>query len=127
MIKKIEAVIRPEKLSATIKALSAIGVIGLSAQDVKGRGRDAGLQLQWRGDTYNVELLPKTMVTIIISEENVEKTGETIRETAGTGSQGDGVIFVSPVEDIVRISTGETGRESISYQGDVDSLKHKGA
>lgn len=123
MIKKIEAVIRPEKLSATIKALSEIGVIGLSAQDVKGRGRDAGLQLQWRGDTYNVELLPKTMVTIIISEENVEKTVETIRKTAGTGSQGDGVIFVSPVEDIVRISTGETGRESISYQGDMDSRK----
>ncbi len=127
MIKKIEAIIRSEKLSATITELSAIGIVGLSVQPVKGRGRGAGIQLQWRGDSYNVGLLPKTLVTIILSEENVEATVAAIRSAASTGRQGDGMIFVSPVEDIMRISTGETGREAISYQGDIDTRSKMGA
>ncbi len=127
MIKKIEAIIRSEKLNSTMKELSDIGIVGLTVQPVKGRGRGAGVQLQWRGDSYNVGLLPRTMISIILSEENVEATVAAIRSAAGTGKQGDGVILVSPVESIVRISTGETDRQAISYQGDIDTRKQKGA
>ncbi len=123
MIKKIEAIIRSEKLKATMQELSAIGIVGLTVQPVKGRGRGAGLQLQWRGDSYNVGLLPRTMISIILSEENVDETVQAIIKGAATGEKGDGVIFVSPVDSIVRISTGETDRAAISYQGDIDMRK----
>ena len=69
MIKKIEAIIRSEKLNSTMKELSDIGIVGLTVQPVKGRGRGAGVQLQWRGNSYNVGLLPRTMISIILSEE----------------------------------------------------------
>ena len=125
MIKKIEAIIRSEKLSATIKELSAIGIVGLTIQPVKGRGRGVGMQLQWRGTLYNVDLLPRTMLTMIISEGNVDETVQAIMRGAATGEHGDGVIFVSPVEHIIRISSGETDREAISYQGDIDTRKNE--
>lgn len=121
MIKKIEAIIRSEKLSSTIKELSAIGIVGLTLQPVKGRGRGVGMQLQWRGTLYNVDLLPRTMITTIVSEGNVDETVQAIMRGAATGEHGDGVIFVSPVEHIIRISSGETDREAISYQGDIDT------
>lgn len=121
MIKKIEAIIRSERLNSTVKELSAIGIVGLTVQPVKGRGRDVGMQLQWRGQLYNVELLPKTMLTLIVSEQNVDETVQAIFKGAATGEHGDGVIFVSPVEHIIRISSGETDREAISYQGDIDT------
>lgn len=121
MIKKIEAIIRSEKLSSTIKELSAIGIVGLTIQPVKGRGRGVGMQLQWRGTLYNVDMLPRTMITTIVSESNVDETVQAIMRGAATGEHGDGVIFVSPVEHIIRISSGETDREAISYQGDIDT------
>lgn len=127
MIKKIEAIIRSEKLSSTIKELSAIGIVGLTIQPVKGRGRGVGMQLQWRGTLYNVDLLPRTMITTIVSESNVDETVQAIMRGAATGEHGDGVIFVSPVEHIIRISSGETDREAISYQGDIDTRRQAGA
>ncbi len=127
MIKKIEAIIRSEKLSSTIRELSAIGIVGMTVQPVKGRGRGVGLQLRWRGSLYNVDLLPRTMVTLIVSEGNVDETVQAIMRGAATGEHGDGVIFVSPVEHIIRISSGETDREAISYQGDIDTRKEQRA
>ncbi|MCY3945615.1 MAG: P-II family nitrogen regulator [Anaerolineaceae bacterium] len=127
MIKKIEAIVRSEKLSSTIRELSAIGIVGMTVQPVKGRGRGVGMQLRWRGALYNVDLLPRTMVTLIVSETNVDETVQAIMRGAATGEHGDGVIFVSPVEHIIRISSGETDREAISYQGDIDARKEQRA
>lgn len=127
MIKKIEAIVRSEKLSSTIRELSAIGIVGMTVQPVKGRGRGVGMQLRWRGALYNVDLLPRTMVTMIVSESNVDETVQAIMRGAATGEHGDGVIFVSPVEHIIRISSGETDREAISYQGDIDARKQQRA
>ncbi len=127
MIKKIEAIVRSEKLSSTIRELSAIGIVGMTVQPVKGRGRGVGMQLRWRGALYNVDLLPRTMVTLIVSESNVDETVQAIMRGAATGEHGDGVIFVSPVEHIIRISSGETDREAISYQGDIDARKEQRA
>lgn len=123
MTKKIEAIIRKEKLQAVKKALSEIGIIGLTVLDVAGRGRGSGLQLQWRTGTYIVDLLPRKQINIILSDENVDTTVEAIKKVAFTGEKGDGVIFVSPVERVIRISTNEEGKLALSYQGDIDTKK----
>jgi nitrogen regulatory protein PII len=123
MTKKIEAIIRPEKLNAVKKALSEIGIVGMNVHEVKGRGRGSGMELQWRTGTYVVDLLPGIQINIVLSDENVAQTVETIRQAAHTGGKGDGMIFVFPVENVIRISTGEEGRQAISYQGDIDTRK----
>ena len=123
MTKKIEAIIRPEKLNPVKRALSEIGIVGMNVQEVKGRGRGSGLQLQWRSGTYVVDLLPRLQINIVLSDENVDATVEAIRKAAYTGEKGDGMIFVLPVENVIRISTNEQGREAISYQGDIDTRK----
>lgn len=123
MTKKIEAIIRHEKLHAVKSALSDIGIVGLTVAEVKGRGRGSGMQLQWRTGKYNVDLLPRVMLTIVLSDDNVDATVNAIREAAHTGEKGDGMIFIYPVENVIRISTGEEGREAISYQGDIDTRK----
>lgn len=125
MTKKIEAIIRQEKLNTVKTALSDIGIVGLTVMDVKGRGRGVGMQLQWRTGTYNVDLLPRVMLSIILSDENVDATVETIKTAAHTGGPGDGMIFVYPVENVVRISTGEEGHDAINYQGDIDARKQQ--
>lgn len=123
MTKKIEAVIREEKLHAVKLALSDIGIIGMTVMNVRGRGRGSGMQLQWRTGIYNVDLLPRVLLTIVLSDDNVDVTVEAIKAAAYTGEKGDGMIFVSPIENVIRISTGEEGREAITYQGDIDSRK----
>ncbi len=123
MTKKIEAIIRKEKFQAVKKALSEIGIIGLTVMDVAGRGRGSGLQLQWRTGTYIVDLLPRKKITIVLSDENVDTTVSAIKKAAFTGEKGDGVIFISPVERVIRISTNEEGRLALSYQGDIDTKK----
>ena len=123
MTKKIEAVIRQEKLHAVKNALSDIGIVGLTVTDVKGRGRGSGMQLTWRTGRYVVDLLPRVMITIVLSDENVDATVNAIKSAAHTGEKGDGMIFISPVDNVIRISTGEEGREAISYQGDIDTRK----
>lgn len=123
MTKKIEAYIRPEQFNAVKKSLSEIGIVGMTTTEVRGRGRGAGIQLQWRTGTYNVDMLPRTLITIILSDENVDATVEAIKSAAHTGGKGDGMIVISPVENVIRISSGEQGREAITYQGDIDSRK----
>jgi nitrogen regulatory protein P-II 1 len=125
MTKKIEAIIRQEKLHAVKNALSEIGIVGMTVIEVKGRGRGRGLQLQWRTGKYNVDLLPRLMVSIVLSDDNVDATVAAIKKAAYTGDKGDGVIFISPVDNVIRISTGEEGREALSYQGDIDTRKQR--
>ena len=123
MTKKIEAIFREEKLIAVKEALSEIGIIGMNVMEVRGHGRQGGIELAGRIGTYKVDLLPRVQLNIILSDHNVNKTVETIQEAAQTGDIGDGLIFVYPVEDVIRIRTGERGREALAYEGDIDVRK----
>jgi nitrogen regulatory protein P-II 1 len=124
VIKKIEAIIREEYLDTVKDALRAIGIVGMNVVEVRGHGRQGGINLAWRGTAYQMDMIPKIMISIILSERNVEKTIETIIAAARTGKEGDGIIFIYPVEDIVRIRTGERGPQAITYTGDIDERKH---
>ena len=126
MYKKIEAIIREETLDDVKSALHAIGIVGMNVVEVRGHGREGGIQLVGRQGTYQVDLLPRLQVNIVLSERNVEKTIEAIRRAAVTGRRGDGVIFIYPVEDVVRIRTGERGREALFYEGDIDTRSSAG-
>lgn len=120
MTKKIEAVIREEKLDRVKDALHDIGIFGMNVTKVRGHGRQGGIKLSGRSGSYQVDLLPKVQINIVLSDHNVERTVKTIQEAAQTGQEGDGVIFIYPVEDVVRIRTGEKGHEALMYQGDID-------
>ena len=123
MTKKIEAYIREDDLERVKDKLTEIGIIGMSVTQVRGRGRQGGIKMNWRTGSYVVDLIPHLLITIILSDDNVQATVDAICQAAYTGMMGDGVIIVSPVEDVIRISTGERGRAAITYQGDIDSLK----
>ena len=123
MTKKIEAIFREEKLTAVKEALSKIGIIGMNVTEVRGHGRQGGVELSGRTGTYRVDLLPRVQLNIILSDHNVEKTIETIQAAAQTGSIGDGLIFVYPVEEVIRIRTGERGHDALTYAGDIDMLQ----
>jgi nitrogen regulatory protein P-II 1 len=123
MTKKIEAIVREDKLDPVKDALSQIGIMGLNVVQVRGRGRQGGIKLNWRSGSYVVDLLPRAQINIVLSDDNVEATIEAIRSAAYTGQEGDGVIFVYPVEDVIRISSGERGRAAISYAEDIDTRK----
>jgi nitrogen regulatory protein P-II 1 len=125
MTKKIEAFIREEKFEDVKNALNSIGIVGMNVVEVHGHGRQGGLTLAWRTGTYKVDMLPRYQLNIILSDDNVEKTVDTIRKAAYTGQVGDGVIFVYPVEDVIRIRTNERGREALSYPDDIDTRKSK--
>jgi nitrogen regulatory protein P-II 1 len=125
MFKKIEAIIREEKLNDVKEALYGIGIVGLNVCEIHGHGRQGGIMLNGRSGSYRVDLLPRVQVNIVLSEHNVEKTINTIIEAARTNKNGDGIIFVHPVEDVIRIRTGERGREALMYEGDIDSRKEK--
>lgn len=122
-MKKIEAYIRPEKFDDVKKALSDIGIVGLSVANVQGRGRGAGLVVHGRTGDYIIDLTPRTLITIVLSDHNVEPTVSAIKKAAYSGEKGDGVIFISPVEEVIRISSGERGSEALQYQGDIDTKK----
>ena len=121
MTKKIEAFVREEKLNDVKDALRKIGIVGMNVFEVHGHGRQGGIVLAGRTGTYQVDMLPRMQVNIVLSDHNVEKTVETIRQAACTGSIGDGLIFIYPVEEVVRIRTGERGRKALAYAGDIDS------
>ncbi len=123
MTKKIEAIIREEKLNDVKEALRAIGIVGMNVQDIRGHGRQGGIELAGRTGTYQVDMLPKIQVNIVLSDHNLEKTIEVIRQAARTDKTGDGLIFVYPVEDVVRIRTGERGRDALTYEGDIDERR----
>jgi nitrogen regulatory protein P-II 1 len=123
MTKKIEAIIREERLDIVKKALTEVGILGFNVVQVRGRGRGGGIKLKWRTGDYVVDLIPKAQINIILSDDNVEAAIQAIQAAAYTGQEGDGVIFIYPVEDMIRISTGERGRAAITYRGDIDSKK----
>jgi nitrogen regulatory protein PII len=121
MTKKIEAIIREDMLDSVKNALSDIGIVGMNVSQVRGRGRQGGVSLTWRNSNYVVDLVPHAQINIVLSDENVQVTVDTIARAARTGNPGDGMIFVYPVEDIIRISSNERGRAAITYQGDIDT------
>ena len=123
MTKKIEAIFREEKLNDVKEALYNIGIVGMNVIEVRGHGRLGGIALAGRTGTYRVDLLPRVQLNIILSDHNVEKTVDAIQEAAQTGNIGDGLIFVYPVEEVIRIRTGERGREALAYEGDIDVRK----
>ena len=112
-MKKVESIIKPFKLDEVKEGLSAIGVQGLTATEVKGFGRQKGHTELYRGAEYVVDFLPKVRLEIIVRDEQVSGVVETIERTAKTGRIGDGKIFVLPVEEVVRIRTGERGSEAV--------------
>lgn len=112
-MKKIEAIIREERLDAVKKALEENGIYGMTVSKVSGRGREAGLRLQWRAGEYRVDLLPKIKIEMVVLDEDLTRMLEAIRQAARTGEAGDGKIFVLNVEDAVRVRTGEGGYQAI--------------
>ena len=112
-MKKIEAIIKPFKLDEVREALSEVGVTGLTVTEVKGFGRQKGHTELYRGAEYVVDFLPKIKIELVIADSAVEQAIEAIIKAARTGKIGDGKIFVTPVEQIVRIRTGETGEAAI--------------
>ena len=112
-MKKIEAIIKPFKLDEVRESLSEMGVTGLTVTEVKGFGRQKGHTELYRGAEYVVDFLPKVKLEIVVSDNLLDRAMETIVAAARTGKIGDGKIFVSNVEQVVRIRTGETGDEAI--------------
>jgi nitrogen regulatory protein P-II 1 len=112
-MKKIEAIIREEKLEAVKKSLEDVGYMGITITEVAGRGHQKGLALQWRAGEYRVDLLPKLKVEVVVMDEDVSKVATSIINAARTGEMGDGKIFVSPVENAIRIRTGEDGINAV--------------
>jgi nitrogen regulatory protein P-II 1 len=125
MLKKIEAIIREDKLNDVKEALREIGIVGLNVFEIRGHGRQGGITLVGRSGSYQVDMLIKMQLNIILSEHNLEETIETILNAAGTGETGDGLIFVYPVEEAIRIRTRERGHEAVMYPGDIDERKHR--
>jgi nitrogen regulatory protein P-II 1 len=121
MTKKIEALIREEKLDDVKKALKEIGIVGMNVSEIRGHGRQGGITLAGRSGTYQVDLLPRLQLNIVLSDHNVERTIETICKAVGTGKIGDGLIFVYPVEEVIRIRTGERGHDALMYPDDIDT------
>jgi nitrogen regulatory protein P-II 1 len=108
-MKKIEAIIRPEKLDEVKSALEEEHLLSMNVTEIRGRGRQKGAKLMWRGDEYLMEMVPKMKIDMVVRDEDAAKAVEIIRETAYTGNVGDGKIFVLSVEDAIRVRTGETG------------------
>jgi nitrogen regulatory protein P-II 1 len=112
-MKKIEAVIKPFKLDEVKDALNEIGIQGMTVTEVKGFGRQKGHTELYRGAEYVVDFIPKIKIEIVASDEIADKVVDTIQNAARTGKIGDGKIFVSAIENVVRIRTGETGETAV--------------
>jgi nitrogen regulatory protein P-II 1 len=112
-MKQVVAIIKPFKLDEVKEALQAAGIQGLTVSEVKGFGRQKGHTELYRGAEYVVDFLPKVKLDIIVKDEEVQKVVEAIQKAAKTGRIGDGKIFVSPVEEVIRIRTGETGSSAV--------------
>jgi len=112
-MKLIKAIIKPFKLDDVREALSEVGVTGITVSEVKGFGRQKGHTELYRGAEYVVDFLPKVKIETAISDDDVEKVITAIREAANTGKIGDGKIFVLPIEQAIRIRTGEAGEEAL--------------
>jgi len=112
-MKKIEAVIRPTKMDEVKEALSDIGIAGMTVIDVRGYGRQRGRTEKYRGNTYVVNLLPKVKIEFIVPDDRADEVVEVVLEAARTGEIGDGKVFVSQVEESIRIRTGERGDSAL--------------
>ena len=112
-MKKIEAIIKPFKLQDVKDALNALGIQGMTVTEVKGFGRQKGHTEVYRGAEYKIDFLPKVKIELITGEEMITQVVETIERAAKTGKIGDGKIFISPVEEVIRIRTGERGKDAI--------------
>ena len=112
-MKKIEAVIRPEKLDEVRRAIEMVGYPGITITEAEGHGKQKGVTQQWRGESYRVEFLPKIKLEIVVSSSDLEETVQAIIKAAKTGSVGDGKIFVSDIQNVIRIRTGERGEGAI--------------
>ena len=112
-MKKVEAYIKPFKLDDVKAALMEVGVRGMSVSEVRGFGRQKGHSELYRGSEYQVDFLPKGKLEIVVTDDMLEKVIEVIQKVARTGQVGDGKIFVLPVEDAIRIRTGESGDDSV--------------
>jgi len=112
-MKKIEAIIKPFKLDDVKETLNEIGIQGMTIVEVKGYGRQKGHKEIYRGAEYVVDFIPKIKVELVVTEEKVDKVVDSIAKSANTGKIGDGKIFVLPVEQAIRVRTGETGEDAI--------------
>ena len=112
-MKKIEAIIRPEKLDEVRKAIEAVGYPGLTITEAEGHGKQKGVVQQWRGETYRVEFLPKVKLELVVADSDLERIIQAIIKAAKTGSVGDGKIFVSEIRDVIKIRTGERGEGAL--------------
>jgi nitrogen regulatory protein P-II 1 len=112
-MKRIEAIIRPESLEPVKEALIGLGHAGLTVTEVKGHGIQKGITQHWRGQEYSIDLLPKVSIVAVVNDDEVSGVIESIVSAARTDRIGDGKIFVSPVEQVVRIRTGESGPDAL--------------
>ncbi len=112
-MKKVEAIIKPFKLDEVKEALHEVGVQGLTVIEAKGFGRQKGHTELYRGAEYVVDFLPKVKIEVVIEDDRVERATEAIAQAAHTGRIGDGKIFVSPIDEVIRIRTGEKGADAI--------------
>ena len=112
-MKLILSIIRPHRLQEVKEALSAIGVAGLTVTDVRGAGRQKGQVERYRGSEYSIDLLAKCKIEVAVADDEVENVIQAIRKSAYSGEIGDGKIFILPLEDAMRIRTGERGEDSL--------------
>jgi nitrogen regulatory protein P-II 1 len=112
-MKKIEAIVRPEKLEAARRALELAGCAGLMITEIEGHGKQKGVVQQWRGEKYKLGLLPKIKIEVVVKDQDVDKIIKTVIDSTRTGEIGDGKIFISNIENAVRIRTSEKGEVAL--------------
>ena len=112
-MKSIVAIIRPEKYAEVKNALSDVGCNAMNVSEVKGRGSQRGIKESYRGSSYCIDLIPKTRIEIVVKDEGVDLIVDAIKESAHTGNIGDGKIFIYPMDNVIRIRTGEEGDSAV--------------
>lgn len=112
-MKKVEAIVRPDKLDIVMRGLSEKGYPGITVTEVKGHGKQKGVTHQWRGNEYTVQFIPKIKIEVVILDEDLDRVVEVLVRNCRTGNIGDGKIFVSEVEEAVRVRTGESGMRAV--------------
>lgn len=112
-MKKIEAIIREEKMQEIRVALEEAGFIGMTVFDVKGRGAQGGISLQWRVGDYRIDLLPKKMIMLVVKDQDYKKVIDIICKISKSGAAGDGKIFVSTIDEVIRVRTKECGEKAL--------------
>ncbi len=113
-MKKIEAIIKPFKLEEAKEALAEVGIQGMTVTEVKGFGRQKGHTEIYRGSEYTVDFLPKVKIEIVVQDDQATSVAKAILDSVSTGKIGDGKVFISPIEEAIRIRTGETGGEAVA-------------